>query len=162
MPSGDVYTYAVSPVGYPDNYGYVEFNVAAEDDYGNVIKERFYLMKKLNFNDNIKFSLTYYYREDFGTHDESETAVYNYESGKDKYLYVPSKARSVRISCSTYSRALFSKAVIVDYDDESGQYVERTVRARIDIWPNLNGNEYSRVELYDHYGNKKTFYVRRK
>ena len=162
LPSGDVYTYAVSPVGYPDNYGYVEFNVAAEDDYGNVIKERFYLMKKLNFNDNIKFSLTYFYREDFGTHDESETAEYNYESGKDKYVNVPSKARSVRISCSTYSHAPFSKAVIIDYDDKSGQYVERTVRAKIDIWPKLNGDQYSCVELYDHYGNKKTFYVRRK
>ena len=165
LPSGDVYTYAVSPVGYPNDYGYVEFNVVAEDDYGNVIKERFYLMKKLNFNDNIKFRVIYYYRDNYATHDDSEMVQYNYESGKDVYVDFPSKAQSVRICCSPYSYAstvLFSKAVIIDYDDESGQYVERTVRAKIDIWPKLNGDQYSRVELYDHYGNKKTFYVKRK
>ena len=165
LPSGDVYTYAVSPVGYPNDYGYVEFNVVAEDDYGNVIKERFYLMKKLNFNDNIKFRVIYYYRDNYATHDDSEMVQYNYESGKDVYVDFPSKAQSVRICCSPYSYAstvLFSKAVIIDYDDESGQYVEITVRAKIDIWPKLNGDQYSRVELYDHYGNKKTFYVRRK
>ena len=90
---------------------------------------------------------------------------FNYESGKDVYVDLPSKAGSVRINCSPYSYSawvLFYKAVIIDYDDKSGQYVERTVRALMDIWPKLNGNEYSRVELYDHYGNKKTFYVRRK
>lgn len=162
LSSGDVSTYAISPMGYPDDYGVVYYFLSAKDDYGTVVRSKFVLKKFMNFNDGIWFRLQYAYLDK--TTIKYKTLTYKFESGKDKYVTLPyNDYHTVRCSCSpneSGSSAYYNHAEIMDFDELP--YSLRTEKPACDsrVW--TIKEQYARITFYDDYGNKKAFYIIRK
>ena len=162
LSSGDVSTYAISPMGYPDDYGVVYYFLSAKDDYGTVVRSKFVLKKFMNFNDGIWFRLQYAYRDKYTIKDK--TLTYKFESGKDKYVTLPyNDYHTVMCSCSpneSGSSAYYNHAEIMDFDELP--YRLRTEKPACDsrVW--TIKEQYARITFYDDYGNKKAFYIIRK
>lgn len=162
LPSGDVSTYAISPMGYPDDYEAVYYFLSAKDDYGTVVRSEFVLKKFMNFNDGIWFRLQYAYRDKYTI--KHKTLTYKFESGKDKYVTIPDNDyHTVTCSCSpneSGSSAYYNHAEIMDFDKLP--YRLRTEKPACDsrVWPIKE--QYACITFYDDYGNKKAFYIIRK
>ena len=162
LSSGDVSTYAISPMGYPDDYGVVYYFLSAKDDYGTVVRSEFVLKKFMNFNDGIWFRLQYAYLDK--TTIKHKTLTYKFESGKDKYVKLPyNDYHNVGCSCSpseSGSSAYYNHAEIMDFDELP--YSLRTEKPACDsrVW--TIKEQYARITFYDDYGNKKAFYIIRK
>lgn len=162
LPSGDVSTYAISPMGYPDDYEAVYYFLSAKDDYGTVVRSEFVLKKFMNFNDGIWFRLQYAYRDKYTI--KQKTLTYKFESGKDKYVTIPDNDyHTVTCSCSpneSGSSAYYNHAEIMDFDELP--YSLRTEKPACDsrVW--TIKEQYARITFYDDYGNKKAFYIIRK
>lgn len=162
LSSGDVSTHAISPMGYPDDYGVVYYSLSAKDDYGTVVRSKFVLKKFMNFNDGIWFRLQYAYRDKYTIKDK--TLTYKFESGKDKYVTLPyNDYHTVRCSCSpneSGSSAYYNHAEIMDFDELP--YSLRTEKPACDsrVW--TIKEQYACITFYDDYGNKKAFYIIRK
>ena len=162
LSSGDVSTYAISPMGYPDDYGVVYYFLSAKDDYGTVVRSKFVLKKFMNFNDGIWFRLQYAYLDK--TTIKYKTLTYKFESGKDKYVTLPyNDYHTVGCSCSpseSGSSAYYNHAEIMDFDELP--YSLRTEKPACDsrVW--TIKEQYARITFYDDYGNKKAFYIIRK
>lgn len=162
LPGVDVSTYAISPIGYPDDYEAVYYSLSAKDDYGTVVRSKFVLKKFMNFNDGIWFRLQYAYRDKYTI--KYKTLTYKFESGKDKYVTVPDNDyHTVRCSCSpneSGSSAYYNHAEIMDFDELP--YSFRTEKPACDsrVW--TIKEQYARITFYDGYGNKKAFYIIRK
>ena len=162
LSSGDVSTYAISPMGYPDDYGVVYYFLSAKDDYGTVVRSKFVLKKFMNFNDGIWFRLQYAYLDK--TTIKYKTLTYKFESGKDKYVTLPyNDYHTVRCSCSpneSGSSAYYNHAEIMDFDELP--YSLRTEKPACDSRVGTIKEQYARITFYDDYGNKKAFYIIRK
>lgn len=162
LPSGDVSTYAISPMGYPDDYEAVYYFLSAKDDYGTVVRSEFVLKKFMNFNDGIWFRLQYAYRDKYTI--KPKTLTYKFESGKDKYVTIPDNDyHTVTCSCSpneSGSSAYYNHAEIMDFDKLP--YRLRTEKPACDsrVW--TIKEQYACITFYDDYGNKKAFYIIRK
>ena len=162
LSSGDVSTYAISPMGYPDDYGVVYYFLSAKDDYGTVVRSKFVLKKFMNFNDGIWFRLQYAYLDK--TTIKHKTLTYKFESGKDKYVTLPyNDYHTVGCSCSpseSGSSAYYNHAEIMDFDELP--YSLRTEKPACDsrVW--TIKEQYACITFYDDYGNKKAFYIIRK
>lgn len=162
LPSGDVSTYAISPMGYPDDYEAVYYFLSAKDDYGTVVRSEFVLKKFMNFNDGIWFRLQYAYRDKYTI--KHKTLTYKFESGKDKYVTIPDNDyHTVTCSCSpneSGSSAYYNHAEIMDFDKLP--YRLRTEKPACDSGVWTIKEQYARITFYDDYGNKKAFYIIRK
>lgn len=162
LPGVDVSTYAISPIGYPDDYEAVYYSLSAKDDYGTVVRSKFVLKKFMNFNDGIWFRLQYAYRDKYTI--KHKTLTYKFESGKDKYVTLPyNDYHTVMCSCSpneSGSSAYYNHAEIMDFDELP--YSLRTEKPACDsrVW--TIKEQYARITFYDDYGNKKAFYIIRK
>lgn len=162
LSSGDVSTYAISPMGYPDDYEAVYYFLSAKDDYGTVVRSEFVLKKFMNFNDGIWFRLQYAYRDKYTI--KHKTLTYKFESGKDKYVTIPDNDyHTVSCSCSpneSGSSAYYNHAEIMDFDELP--YRLRTEKPACDsrVW--TIKEQYACITFYDDYGNKKAFYIIRK
>lgn len=162
LASGDVSTYAISPMGYPDDYEAVYYFLSAKDDYGTVVRSEFVLKKFMNFNDGIWFRLQYAYRDKYTI--KHKTLTYKFESGKDKYVTIPDNDyHTVTCSCSpneSGSSAYYNHAEIMDFDKLP--YRLRTEKPACDsrVW--TIKEQYACITFYDDYGNKKAFYIIRK
>ena len=162
LPGVDVSTYAISPIGYPDDYEAVYYSLSAKDDYGTVVRSKFVLKKFMNFNDGIWFRLQYAYRDKYTI--KHKTLTYKFESGKDKYVTIPDNDyHTVSCSCSpneSGSSAYYNHAEIMDFDELP--YRLRTEKPACDsrVW--TIKEQYARITFYDDYGNKKAFYIIRK
>lgn len=162
LSSGDVSTYAISPMGYPDDYEAVYYFLSAKDDYGTVVRSEFVLKKFMNFNDGIWFRLQYAYRDKYTI--KHKTLTYKFESGKDKYVTIPDNDyHTVTCSCSpneSGSSAYYNHAEIMDFDKLP--YRLRTEKPACDsrVW--TIKEQYACITFYDDYGNKKAFYIIRK
>ena len=162
LPGVDVSTYAISPIGYPDDYEAVYYSLSAKDDYGTVVRSKFVLKKFMNFNDGIWFRLQYAYRDKNTI--KYKTVTYKFESGKDKYVTLPyNDYHTVRCSCSpneSGSSAYYNHAEIMDFDELP--YSLRTEKPACDSRVYTIRDQYARITFYDDYGNKKAFYIIRK
>lgn len=162
LPSGDVSTYAISPMGYPDDYEAVYYFLSAKDDYGTVVRSEFVLKKFMNFNDGIWFRLQYAYRDKYTI--KHKTLTYKFESGKDKYVTLPyNDYHTVRCSCSpneSGSSAYYNHAEIMDFHELP--YRLRTEKPACDSQVWTIKEQYACITFYDDYGNKKAFYIIRK
>lgn len=162
LSSGDVSTYAISPMGYPDDYEAVYYFLSAKDDYGTVVRSEFVLKKFMNFNDGIWFRLQYAYRDKYTI--KHKTLTYKFESGKDKYVTIPDNDyHTVSCSCSpneSGSSAYYNHAEIMDFHELP--YRLRTEKPACDsrVW--TIKEQYACITFYDDYGNKKAFYIIRK
>ena len=162
LPGVDVSTYAISPIGYPDDYEAVYYSLSAKDDYGTVVRSKFVLKKFMNFNDGIWFRLQYAYRDKYTI--KHKTLTYKFESGKDKYVTIPDNDyHTVTCSCSpneSGSSAYYNHAEIMDFDKLP--YRLRTEKPACDsrVW--TIKEQYACITFYDDYGNKKAFYIIRK
>ena len=162
LSSGDVSTYAISPMGYPDDYEAVYYSLSAKDDYGTVVMSEFVLKKFMNFNDGIWFRLQYAYRDKNTI--KHKTVTYKFESGKDKYVTLPyNDYHTVSCSCSpneSGSSAYYNHAEILDFFELPYRF--RTIKPACDsrVW--TIKEQYARITFYDDYGNKKAFYIIRK
>lgn len=162
LSSGDVSTYAISPMGYPDDYGVVYYFLSAKDDYGTVVRSEFVLKKFMNFNDGIWFRLQYAYRDKNTI--KYKTLTYKFESGKDKYVTLPyNDYHTVRCSCSpseSGSSAYYNHAEIFDFDESPYRLCTEKPACDSRVW--AIKEQYARITFYDDYGNKKAFYIIRK
>lgn len=162
LSSGDVSTYAISPMGYPDDYGVVYYFLSAKDDYGTVVRSKFVLKKFMNFNDGIWFRLQYAYLDK--TTIKDKTLTYKFESGKDKYVTLPyNDYHTVRCSCSpseSGSSAYYNHAEIFDFDESPYRLCTEKPACDSRVW--TIKEQYARITFYDDYGNKKAFYIIRK
>ena len=164
LPSGDVSTYAMSPNGYPDDYGVVYYFLSAKDDYGTVVSSKFVLKKSMNFNDGIWFRLQYAYLDKKSMTIKDKTLTYKFESGKDKYVELPyTDYHTVRCSCSpseSGSSAYYNHAEIFDFDESPYRLCTEKPACDSRVW--TIKEQYARITFYDDYGNKKAFYIIRK
>ena len=164
LPSGDVSTYAISPNGYPDDYGVVYYFLSAKDDYGTVVSSKFVLKKSMNFNDGIWFRLQYAYLDKKSMTIKDKTLTYKFESGKDKYVELPyTDYHTVRCSCSpseSGSSAYYNHAEIFDFDESPYRLCTEKPACDSRVW--TIKEQYARITFYDDYGNKKAFYIIRK
>ena len=162
LSSGDVSTYAISPMGYPDDYEAVYYSLSAKDDYGTVVMSEFVLKKFMNFNDGIWFRLQYAYRDKNTI--KHKTVTYKFESGKDKYVTLPyNDYHTVSCSCSpneSGSSAYYNHAEILDFFELPYRF--RTIKPACDSQVYTISDQYSCITFYDDYGNKKAFYIIRK
>lgn len=162
LSSGDVSTYAISPMGYPDDYEAVYYFLSAKDDYGTVVRSEFVLKKFMNFNDGIWFRLQYAYRDKYTI--KHKTLTYKFESGKDKYVTIPDNDyHTVSCSCSpneSGSSAYYNHAEIMDFHELP--YRLRTEKPACDSQVWTIKEQYACITFYDDYGNKKAFYIIRK
>lgn len=162
LSSGDVSTYAISPMGYPDDYGVVYYFLSAKDDYGTVVRSKFVLKKFMNFNDGIWFRLQYAYRDKYTI--KYKTLTYKFESGKDKYVTLPyNDYHTVGCSCSpseSGSSAYYNHAEIFDFDESPYRLYTEKPACDSRVW--TIKEQYARITFYDDYGNKKAFYIIRK
>ena len=158
LSSGDVSTYAISPMGYPDDYEAVYYFLSAKDDYGTEVRSEFVLKKFMNFNDGIWFRLQYAYRDKYTI--KHKTLTYKFESGKDKYVTIPDNDyHTVSCSCSpneSGSSAYYNHAEIMDFHELP--YRLRTEKPACDSQVWTIKEQYARITFYDDYGNKKAFY----
>lgn len=158
LPSGNSYTYAMSTMGYPNDYECVFYTLTAKDAYGKLIESEFRLKKFMNFNDDIWFR--------FLENKKYSTYTYKFESGKDVYVTVPlHKYTGVKFSCSpskSGSSVYFRRADIVDFSNTGYTLRNRTEKPALEPVVIMKKEEYSCIIFYDDYGNTKTFYVKKK
>lgn len=157
LPSGNSYTYAMSTMGYPNDYECVFYTLTAKDAYGKLIESEFRLKKFMNFNDDIWFRFL---------ENKYSTYTYKFESGKDVYVTVPlHEYTGVKFSCSpskSGSSVYFRRADIIDFSNTGYTLRNRTEKPALEPVVIMKKEEYSRIIFYDDYGNTKTFYVKKK
>ena len=174
LPSGDVSTYAMSPMSYPKYYDDDDYTLVAKDAYGTEVSSRFKVKKFMNFNDDgIWFRLSYhvnepYYDENGGYHSSKmKYSKYKFESGKDIYVTLPKNLSSydAEVDCCPYENA-YGNSVYVNrveiMDFKESPYSFRTEKFKTGATARVISEQYARITLYDDYGNKKSFYVKRK
>lgn len=158
LPSGNSYTYAMSTMGYPNDYECVFYTLTAKDAYGKLIESEFRLKKFMNFNDDIWFR--------FLENKKYSTYTYKFESGKDVYVTVSlHEYNGVKFSCSpskSGSSVYFRRADITDFSNTGYTLRNRTEKPALEPVVIMKKEEYSRIIFYDDYGNTKTFYVKKK
>ena len=174
LPSGDVSTYAMSPLSYPKYYDDDDYTLVAKDAYGTEVSSRFKVKKFMNFNDDgIWFRLSYYVNEPYydenGAYHSSKmkSSKYKFESGKDIYVTLPNNLSSydATVDCCPYpngygNAVYINRAEIIDF--KNGSAGTRTEKPAFRPTVTTSSEQYARITLYDDYGNKKSFYVRRK
>ena len=156
LPSGDSYTYAVSTMGYPDEYDSVYYTFVAKDAYGESIESKFMLKKFMNFNDGGLFELAY------GSNSGASES-FEFESGKDVYVSVPASYSYVQYNCRPYkygNSVYFNHAEVIDFNEDDNTPRVRTDRPAYRGKITLIKEQYSRVVFYDDYGNSKAIYVK--
>ena len=174
LPSGDVSTYAMSPMSYPKYYDDDDYTLVAKDAYGTEVSSRFKVKKFMNFNDDgIWFRLSYYvnepyYDENGGYHsNKMKYSKYKFESGKDIYVTLPKNLSSydAEVDCCPYENA-YGNSVYVNrveiMDFKESPYSFRTEKFKTGATARVISEQYARITLYDDYGNKKSFYMKRK
>ena len=174
LPSGDVSTYAMSPLSYPKYYDDDDYTLVAKDAYGTEVSSRFKVKKFMNFNDDgIWFRLSYYvnepyYDENGGYHSSKmKSSKYKFESGKDIYVTLPNNLSSydATVDCCPYPNG-YGNSVYVNrveiMDFKESPYSFRTEKYKTGATARVISEQYARITLYDDYGNKKSFYMRRK
>ena len=171
LPSGDASIYALSPTSYPNNYKADDYTLVAKDAYGTEIESRFKVKKFMNFNDGIWFRLSYYVNEPYydenGAYHSSKmkSLHYKFESGKDIYVTLPKNLSSydAEVDCCPYeygNSVYVSRAEINDF--KNGSVGTRTEKPSLGATATTISEQYARITLYDDYGNKKAFYIKRK
>lgn len=173
LPSGDASIYALSPTSYPNDYANDDYTLVAKDAYGTEIESRFKVKKFMNFNDDIWFRISYYvnepyYDENGGYHSSKmKSSKYKFESGIDKYLTLPKNLSSydATVDCCPYENA-YGNAVYINRaeisDFKNGSISTRTEKPAFRPTVTTISEQYARITLYDDYGNKKAFYIKRK
>lgn len=173
LPSGDASIYALSPTSYPKDYDDDDYTLVAKDAYGTEISARFKVKKFMNFNDDIWFRISYYvnepyYDENGGYHSSKmKSSKYKFESGIDKYLTLPKNLSSydATVDCCPYENA-YGNAVYINRaeisDFKNGSISTRTEKPAFRPTVTTISEQYARITLYDDYGNKKAFYIKRK
>ena len=174
LPSGDVSTYAMSPLSYPKYYDDDDYTLVAKDAYGTEVSSRFKVKKFMNFNDDgIWFRLSYYVNEPYydenGAYHSSKmkSSKYKFESGKDIYVTLPKNLSSydATVDCCPYPNAYgnavyINRAEIIDF--KNGSVGTRTKKPAFREEVTIKSEEYARITFYDDYGNKKAFYIKKK
>ena len=174
LPSGDVSTYALSPTSYPNYYDDDDYTLVAKDAYGAEVSSSFKVKKFMNFNDDgIWFRLSYYVNEPYydenGAYHSSKmkSSKYKFESGKDIYVTLPNNLSSygATVDCCPYKNGYgnavyINRAEIIDF--KNGSAGTRTEKPAFRPTVTTSSEQYARITLYDDYGNKKSFYVKRK
>lgn len=173
LPEGDASIYALSPTSYPKDYDDDDYTLVAKDAYGTEISARFKVKKFMNFNDDIWFRISYYvnepyYDENGGYHSSKmKSSKYKFESGIDKYLTLPKNLSSydATVDCCPYENA-YGNAVYINRaeisDFKNGSISTRTEKPAFRPTVTTISEQYARITLYDDYGNKKAFYIKRK
>lgn len=173
LPERDASIYALSPTSYPNDYANDDYTLVAKDAYGTEISARFKVKKFMNFNDDIWFRISYhvnepYYDENGGYHSSKiKSSKYKFESGIDKYLTLPKNLSSydARVDCCPYENA-YGNAVYINRaeisDFKNGSISTRTEKPAFRPTVTTISEQYARITLYDDYGNKKAFYIKRK
>lgn len=174
LPSGDASMYALSPTSYPNYYDDDDYTLVAKDAYGTEISSRFKVKKFMNFNDDgICFRVSYYvnepYTDENGAHHSSKmkSSKYKFESGKDIYVTLPKNLSSydARVDCCPYENG-YGNAVYINRaeisDFKNGSLGTRTEKPAFHPTVTTISEQYARITLYDDYGNKKAFYIKRK
>ena len=173
LPSGDASIYALSPTKYPSDYDDDDYTMVAKDAYGTEVSARFKVKKFMNFNDGIWFRISYYvnepyYDENGGYHgSKMKSSKYKFESGIDKYLTLPKNLSSydATVDCCPYENA-YGNAVYINRaeisDFKNGSISTRTEKPAFRPTVTTISEQYARITLYDDYGNKKAFYIKRK
>lgn len=174
LPSGDDSIYALSPTSYPNYYDDDDYTLVAKDAYGTEISSRFKVKKFMNFNDDgICFRVSYYvnepYTDENGAHHSSKmkSSKYKFESGKDIYVTLPKNLSSydARVDCCPYENG-YGNAVYINRaeisDFKNGSLGTRTEKPAFHPTVTTISEQYARITLYDDYGNKKAFYIKRK
>lgn len=173
LPEGDASIYALSPTSYPKDYDDDDYTLVAKDAYGTEISARFKVKKFMNFNDDIWFRISYYvnepyYDENGGYHSSKmKSSKYKFESGIDKYLTLPKNLSSydATVDCCPYENA-YGNAVYINRaeisDFKNGSISTRTEKPAYRPTVTTISEQYARITLYDDYGNKKAFYIKRK
>ena len=156
LPGGDASIYALSPTSYPKDYDNDDYTLVAKDAYGTEVSARFKVKKFMNFNDGCWFRLDYA--------ANVPALKYKFESGKDVYVTLPAKASDrVGMSFCPYEKGnsiYVNRAEIIDF--EKGSVSTRTEKPAFYVRATIKSEEYARITLYDDYGNKKAFYIKRK
>ena len=173
LPGGDASIYALSPTSYPNDYRTDEYTLVAKDAYGIEIESRFKVKKFMNFNDGIWFRLSYYVNEPYydenGAYHSSKmkSSKYKFESGKDIYMTLPNNLSSynAKVDCCPYANGYgnavyINRAEIIDF--KNGSVGTRTEKPALSPTVTTISEQYARITLYDDYGNKKAFYIKRK
>lgn len=171
LPSGDASIYALSPTSYPKDYDDDDYTLVAKDAYGTEVSARFKVKKFMNFNDGIWFRLSYYVNEPYydenGAYHSSKmkSLKYKFESGKDIYVTLPKNLSSydAKVDCCPYeygNSVYVNRAEIIDF--ENGSVGTRTKKPALGATATTISEQYARITLYDDYGNKKAFYIKRK
>lgn len=173
LPGGDASIYALSPTSYPNDYRTDEYTLVAKDAYGTEIESRFKVKKFMNFNDGIWFRLSYYVNEPYydenGAYHSSKmkSSKYKFESGKDIYMTLPNNLSSynAEVDCCPYANGYgnavyINRAEIIDF--KNGSVGTRTEKPALSPTVTTISEQYARITLYDDYGNKKAFYIKRK
>lgn len=171
LPSGDASIYALSPTSYPNDYKADDYTFVAKDAYGTEVSAKFMVKKFMNFNDGIWFRLSYYVNEPY--YDENKvyhpskqkSLKYKFESGKDIYVTLPKNLSSydATVDCCPYeygNSVYANRAEIVDF--KNGSVGTRTIKPAWSATATTISEQYARITLYDDYGNKKAFYIKRK
>ncbi len=174
LPEGDASIYALSPTSYPKDYDDDDYTLVAKDAYGTEISSRFKVKKFMNFNDDgICFRVSYYvnepYTDENGAHHSSKmkSSKYKFESGKDIYMTLPKNLSSydARVDCCPYENG-YGNAVYINRaeisDFKNGSLGTRTEKPAFHPTVTTISEQYARITLYDDYGNKKAFYIKRK
>lgn len=173
LPEGDASIYALSPTSYPKDYDDDDYTLVAKDAYGTEISARFKVKKFMNFNDDIWFRISYYVNEPYydenGRYHSSKMkySKYKFESGIDKYLTLPKNLSSydATVDCCPYENA-YGNAVYINRaeisDFKNGSISTRTEKPAFHPTVTTISEQYARITLYDDYGNKKAFYIKRK
>lgn len=156
LPSGDASIYALSPTSYPNDYKTDEYTFVAKDAYGSEVSARFKVKKFMNFQDGCWFRLDYAANE--------PTLKYKFGDGKDVYVTLPANASDiVSMSFCPYEKGnsiYVNRAEIIDF--EKGSVSTRTEKPAFNVKATIKSEEYARITLYDDYGNKKAFYIKKK
>lgn len=173
LPGGDASIYALSPTSYPNDYRTDEYTLVAKDAYGTEVSARFKVKKFMNFNDGIWFRLSYYVNEPYydenGAYHSSKMkfSKYKFESGKDIYMTLPNNLSSynAEVDCCPYANGngnavYINRAEIIDF--KNGSVGTRTEKPALSPTVTTISEQYARITLYDDYGNKKAFYIKRK
>ena len=96
-----------------------------------------------------------------------KSSKYKFESGIDKYLTLPKNLSSydATVDCCPYENA-YGNAVYINRaeisDFKNGSISTRTEKPAFSPTVTTISEQYARITLYDDYGNKKAFYIKRK
>lgn len=96
-----------------------------------------------------------------------KSSKYKFESGKDIYVTLPKNLSSydAEVDCCPYPNA-YGNSVYVNrveiMDFKESPYSFRTEKFKTGATARVISEQYARITLYDDYGNKKSFYVKRK